>query len=137
MTNIDLTSLVGSLMIYTGTDPVIRGVLYIERNNVYILHNQPERQGSRPHSNIYSAQYKYSWGIGCISDSEDILQYLIPLTNSCLFARAAHIISDGTFSWQVVDTSTYLLALKIDDKIVWKEREELENAGFRVTNLEV
>lgn len=133
MKKIDYTPLIGCEVIYTGNRDILEGLFYVYSGEMFVLHNSPNRAGCSPPSNEYTSRYRYGWSLGDVYNFNHYLNEMLFIKSpSCLFARTGQTISDGTTTYFVAQAFDYVLALRTNDGIILKEREELEANGFTV-----
>lgn len=133
MKEINYTPFIGCEVIYTGERDILEGIFYVYSGEMFILHNNSDRRGCAPPNNQYTGQYPYGWSLGEIDNFRHYLNNTLFIKSpSCLFARTGQTISDGTTTYFVAQAFDYVLALRTNDGIILKEREELEANGFTV-----
>ena len=130
---INCTILTGYEVIYTGERDILEGIFYVYNDEMFVLHNNPNRVGCSPPTNEYTSRYKYGWSLGDIDNFHHYLNEVLFIKSpSCLFVRTGQTISDGTTTYFVVQAFDYVLALRTNDGIILREREELETNGFTI-----
>ena len=133
MNGINCTTLTGCEVIYTGERDILEGIFYVYSGEMFVLHNSPNHAGGSPPSNEYTSRYRYGWSLGDTGNFNYYLnKELFIKSPSCLFARTGQTISDGTTTYFVAQAFDYVLALRTNDGIILREREELEANGFTV-----